>query len=448
MKKKELILVGGGGHCRACIDVIEAEGHLKIAGILDVPSKVQQRILKYKVIGTDREWERFIKQRKIFLITLGQIGDLQKRALKFEKLKNMNAQFATVISPRAYVSSHARVGMGTIVMHQAVVNINAVIGENCIINTKAVVEHDVLVGDHCHISTGSVVNGLCRIGNNTFIGSNAVIKEGLSICDNVVVGAGSVVIRPIIESGTYVGSPARKLPSRSQRYVLNNFEGVSKIKKVVLLTKEEKPTVKEVIEFLNAHFEECIVYRGHLGDKFPLEVLEDKPDILISYISPWIVPKEILEKTRLWNINFHPGSPEYPGTGCFNFASYNQEKIYGTTAHLMTEKVDTGKIIAVKRFSLSGADSVYALSLQTYDHMLQLFYETINYILTHNQLPVCSEVWKRRPYKRRDLEELCRLDHSMSKDEIQRRVQATDYLGKPGAYIEIEGHKFEFDPTR
>ena len=33
---KELILIGGGGgHCRSCIDVIEQEQKFKIAGIID-----------------------------------------------------------------------------------------------------------------------------------------------------------------------------------------------------------------------------------------------------------------------------------------------------------------------------------------------------------------------------------------------------------------------------
>ena len=60
----------------------------------------------------------------------------------------------TVVSPRAYLSRHARVGGGTTVMHEAIVNCSAEIGENCIINTKALVEHDAKVGNHTHIATG------------------------------------------------------------------------------------------------------------------------------------------------------------------------------------------------------------------------------------------------------------------------------------------------------
>ena len=34
---KEIILIGGGGHCKSVIDVIEQEGQFKIVGIVDRP---------------------------------------------------------------------------------------------------------------------------------------------------------------------------------------------------------------------------------------------------------------------------------------------------------------------------------------------------------------------------------------------------------------------------
>ena len=59
---------------------------------------------------------------------------------------------------------------------------------------------------------------------------------------------------------------------------------------------------------------------------FPSQITEKKYDLLISYISTWIVPKAVLAKTKRWNINFHPGSLEYPGIGCFNFAIFDSAK--------------------------------------------------------------------------------------------------------------------------
>ena len=114
----------------------------------------------------------------------------------------------------------------------------------------------------------------------------------------------------------------------------------------------------------------------------------------------------------------------------------------------MNEQVDTGKIVAVKRFPLIESDSVYTLSLKSYESMFSLFFEVIGYILKHNAIPESKERWGRKPYTRRELEELCRISTDMTEDEIKSRVKATYYPGMPGAYVEIFGNRFEYNPER
>ncbi len=43
--KPRIVLIGGGGHCKSCIDVIEQEDKYSIAGIVDVMEKLHQKIL-------------------------------------------------------------------------------------------------------------------------------------------------------------------------------------------------------------------------------------------------------------------------------------------------------------------------------------------------------------------------------------------------------------------
>jgi len=179
--KEKIILIGGGGHCKSCIDVIEQEDRFTIAGIVDMPEKIQHNILGYPVIGSDADLSVLIKSFPYVLITLGQIKSPTRRMELFNDLMQMGARFPIITSPLAYVSSHAQVAEGTIVMHHAVVNAGARVGINCIINTKALVEHDAIIEDHCHISTGAVVNGGVKIGRGSFIGSGAVGVEGTSI---------------------------------------------------------------------------------------------------------------------------------------------------------------------------------------------------------------------------------------------------------------------------
>lgn len=188
-----IVLIGGGGHCKSCIDVIEAMGKYSIAGIIDIREKVGQKVLGYGIVGTDDEIADYVRKYKNVLITLGQIYTSEKRIKLFKIAEEHNACFPVVISPLAYVSKHAKIGKGTIVMHHALINADASIGVNCIINTKSLVEHDAVIGDHCHISTGAIVNGGVNIGNNTFYGSGAVSKEYISIPQNSFIKANSIV---------------------------------------------------------------------------------------------------------------------------------------------------------------------------------------------------------------------------------------------------------------
>lgn len=218
--------------------------------------------------------------------------------------------------------------------------------------------------------------------------------------------------------------------------------------RIALFAKKNKPDAAEVIKYLKKHFMDVSVFLGLRGDDFPRKAFDEHYDIVISYLSPWIIPAGVLHKTSKWNMNFHPGPPEYPGIGCFNFAIYNNETVYGVTAHLMNERVDTGKIIAVERFALLESDGVYSLSIKSYAYMLSLFFRIVDYVLEHRAIPESEEQWGRKPYTRKELEELCRITSDMAEDEVKRRIRATDYPGMPTAYIETFGTRFEYNPER
>ena len=201
----KLLLIGGGGHCRSCVDVIEQLADWQIAGIVEAEADLQVDCLGYSVIGTDADLPKLLLDTPHCFITVGQVKAATVRQRLFQQLKTLNAQLPTLISPFAYVSPTAQLGEGTIVMHQALVNVQAQIGDNCIINSQALIEHDVHIGDHCHISTGAKVNGEVKIGQGCMIGSGAVIKQCVQIADGVVIGAGSLVLRDIEQAGVYTG---------------------------------------------------------------------------------------------------------------------------------------------------------------------------------------------------------------------------------------------------
>lgn len=198
MKKEKLVLVGGGGHCKSCIDVIELENKWEIYGIIDVNENVGNRILGYKVIGTDQDIPEISKKISNFFITIGHIKDCNKRVQLYTMLKDMGLIIPVIISPRAYVSKHVKLGEGTIVMHNAFINAASCIGKMCILNSGAIVEHDNQIGNFCHISINSVLGGTVSVGDYCFIGGGAFIYNDVSIKEKTIIRAGTIVSKDVV----------------------------------------------------------------------------------------------------------------------------------------------------------------------------------------------------------------------------------------------------------
>ncbi len=87
------------------------------------------------------------------------------------------------------------------------------------------------------------------------------------------------------------------------------------------------------------------------GEKLKKKFLTKNYDYIFCFKSYYILKKNLLKRAKIAAINFHPGPPEYRGTGCVNYAIYENAKFYGCTAHLISEKIDKGKIIDVKKYS-------------------------------------------------------------------------------------------------
>jgi len=192
--KEKIILIGGGGHCRSCIDVIEQTNKFKIVGIVDKSSTQTEKILNYPILGDDGDLEELRQTIDHCLVTVGHIKSSKTRERIYNKLKSLNFHFPVIISPTSYVSRHAFVGEGTIIMNGSTVNAGAHIGNNCILNTHSLVEHSAIIGNHTHISTSAVVNGGASIGSRCFIGSNATIIQEATIPNDYFFRAAQLII--------------------------------------------------------------------------------------------------------------------------------------------------------------------------------------------------------------------------------------------------------------
>lgn len=209
--KDSIVLIGAGGHSKAIIEVINHSNLYNIIGLIDKNLTVNTDVLGTKVIGNDNKFQELIDNVDYAFPAIGFLSNPHKRAELFHKIEEMGFKVPNIISARSYFSKYSFIGNGNIVMHDALISVNNNIGSNNIIQSKSLLDHDVTIGDHNYISTGSILNGEVQIGHLNVIGSNAVINQGCKIGNNIKIGSGAVVVKNIMEPGTYVGVPARRI---------------------------------------------------------------------------------------------------------------------------------------------------------------------------------------------------------------------------------------------
>lgn len=216
---------------------------------------------------------------------------------------------------------------------------------------------------------------------------------------------------------------------------------------ILFLGKKKDKHCSDALQFLKKNFSEVTAYLSEWGEPLPEDIGNWNGDFIISYLSRWVVPEYLINKASVASINFHPAPPEYPGIGCNNFALYENAKQYGVTCHYMDAKVDTGKIISVKRFPIFPGDDVNSLLMRTYSFQIILFYEIAGLMLRNEPLPFSEEAWTRKPFTRKEFNELSRITPSMTAEEIDRRVRATSY-GVFQPTVELCGHVFELKTNK
>jgi len=147
--------------------------------------------------------------------------------------------------------------------------------------------------------------------------------------------------------------------------------GDSKMK-LGIFTKEIH--VEKIVNYLNNNYPSI----DYIISTERSETIAYDFDIGISYCFPYIVKI----KDKIW-YNYHPAPlPEYPGLT--NYAIPIKDKVdnFGVTLHIMTDEVDKGPILRVKRFNLDSVPvSTNELGCISHYYLFQLFKETVKILL-------------------------------------------------------------------
>ena len=192
------------------------------------------------------------------------------------------------------------------------------------------------------------------------------------------------------------------------------------------------------------------------GEKIPSKVEEWRGDYILCFRSFFILSKNFIQKAKIAAINFHPAPPEFPGSGCINFALYEESQEYGVTAHIVNEKIDNGEIIDVMKFKIDSNESLDSLLKKTHKNLHILCERIINGISNYGESFIREKIefskdikWHGEARKIKELDKLQLIDPEISEEELKRIIRATYTKNHPP---KINLHGFEFilkscDPT-
>jgi len=206
--KKNLLIIGAGGHGSVVAEAAEAVGNWNHIGFVDDRYPEMKQVYKWQVAGTCRILDSCNKDGTEVFVA---IGDNDTRLNFIYDLLQKGFSLATVIHPTACVSALSTIDVGTVILEKVVVQAGTRIGKGCILNSGCIITHDCEIGDGVHIAPGARIAGRVKIGDRTWLGIGATVIQKISIGANVTVGAGTVVIRDIPDNVKVVGVPGRMI---------------------------------------------------------------------------------------------------------------------------------------------------------------------------------------------------------------------------------------------
>jgi sugar O-acyltransferase (sialic acid O-acetyltransferase NeuD family) len=122
-----------------------------------------------------------------------------------------NTKYFSYIHPSAQILSPVSIGHGSFIGANCVLTCNIQIGNHAILNRAVHIGHDCIIRDYFSAMPGVIISGDVKIQDKVYIGNNASVKEKTIINESITIGSNATVVKDLIESGTYVGVPVKKI---------------------------------------------------------------------------------------------------------------------------------------------------------------------------------------------------------------------------------------------
>lgn len=210
---KNIAIIGAGGLGREVYCIIQSINQIEptwnVIGFYD----------DVKPIGTKNEYSviiggvNSINDYKDDLAVVIAIANGQILERIISQITNPNIYFPNIIASDVvfYDKSTVAMGVGNIIGIGSIISCNFNIGNFNIFSCGVTVGHDLKMGSYNAITNRCSISGNVEIGDRTFWGSTSMVLPLKQVISDTIIGAGAIVVNDIVNCGTYVGNPARKI---------------------------------------------------------------------------------------------------------------------------------------------------------------------------------------------------------------------------------------------
>jgi sugar O-acyltransferase (sialic acid O-acetyltransferase NeuD family) len=139
------------------------------------------------------------------------VADSKDRADVVSKLPKETKYFTFIHPSVQIMDDNIEVGGGSFIGAGSILTTNIKIGKHALLNRGNQIGHDCTIGDYFSMMPGAIVGGNVSIGKKVYMGSCSNIREKTRVVSNVTIGMNAAIVKPIDNSGIYVGVPAKRI---------------------------------------------------------------------------------------------------------------------------------------------------------------------------------------------------------------------------------------------
>ena len=211
MTRKRLVVLGGPGDGLVVAEAIlhtMADGRdVELYGFLNDVLPLGEILQSAPVLGRFEDWTA-LDDNVMFVPAVQKVKDMQARVNRIESLGIPDRRWASVVHPRAVVSSDVQIGAGAFIASCATVQPESRIGRFAGLRAGAMLGHHCVVEDHAYVGPNATMCGRSRLDFGAHLGPGAVLLDSRTMGTFSVAGIAAAVTKNVPDYWVVFGNPA------------------------------------------------------------------------------------------------------------------------------------------------------------------------------------------------------------------------------------------------